>query len=84
MDRRTLLSLMGDALQQARNHRGLTQGQLAGRAGITRQKVIQVEAGAGTVGVAYHAKLAGAMGLEFLLKPARRPTLDELPSMDLT
>jgi len=27
--------------------------------------------------------VAGAMGLEFSLTPARRPTLDELPSMDL-
>ncbi len=84
MDSQTILSRMGAALQQARNHRGLTQGQLASRAGITRQKVLQVEAGEGTVGVAYYAKVAGAMGLEFSLTPAGRPTLDELAGMDLT
>jgi HTH-type transcriptional regulator/antitoxin HipB len=83
MDSPTILTRLGSALQQARQHRGLTQGQVAGRAGITRQKVLQVEAGAGTVGAAYYAKVAGAMGLEFSLTPARRPTLDELPSMDL-
>lgn len=84
MDNQTILCRMGAALQQARNHRGLTQGQLASRAGITRQKVLQVEAGVSTVGVVYYAKVAGAMGLEFSLTPARRPTLDELPSMDLS
>jgi hypothetical protein len=36
------------------------------------------------VGMAYYAKVAGAMGLEFSLTPARRPTLDELAGMDLT
>jgi transcriptional regulator with XRE-family HTH domain len=84
MDSHTLLTRLGGALQQARHHRGLTQGQLALRAGVPRQKVVQVEAGEATVGVAYYAKLAGAMGLEFSLTPARRPTLDELPGMDLT
>ncbi|RQO58048.1 transcriptional regulator [Paucibacter sp. KBW04] len=83
MDSQIILSRMGAALQQARNHRGLTQSQVACRAGITRQKVLQVEAGTCTVGAEYYAKVAGAMGLEFSLTPARRPTLDELPSMDL-
>lgn len=83
MDSQTILSRIGGALHQARVHRGLTQGQLASRAGITRQKVVQVEAGAGTVGVEYYAKVAGAMGMEFSLTPARRPTLDELANMDL-
>ena len=83
MDSQTILIRLGSALQQARAHRGLTQSQLASRAGITRQKVVQVEAGAGTVGVEYYAKVSGAMGLEFSLAPARRPTLDELASMDL-
>lgn len=67
-----------------RAHRGLTQGQLASRAGITRQKVIQVEAGSETVGAAYYAKVAGAMGLELSLTPARKQTLDELRDMNLT
>ena len=84
MDSQTILSHIGSALQQARIHRGLTQGQLASRAGVTRQKVVQVEAGLGTVGAEYYAKVGGAMGLEFSLTPARRPTLDELQSMDLT
>jgi HTH-type transcriptional regulator / antitoxin HipB len=83
MDSDTLLSRLGAALALARQHRGLTQSQLAGRAGITRQKVVQIEAGLGTVGVAYYAKVAGAMGLEFALAPARRPTLDELQDMNL-
>ncbi|WP_396267014.1 helix-turn-helix transcriptional regulator [Ideonella sp.] len=84
MDNQTILCRIGSALQQARAQRGLTQGQLASRAGVTRQKVVQVEAGLGTVGAEYYAKLAGAMGLEFSLTPARKPTLDELQSMDLT
>ncbi|MFZ2987545.1 hypothetical protein [Ideonella sp.] len=46
--------------------------------------MIQVEAGSETVGAAYYAKVAGAMGLELSLTPARKQTLDELRDMNLT
>ena len=48
-------------------------------AGLPRLKVIQVEAGKPTVSVLAFAQTASALGLEFKLETARRPTLEELP-----
>ncbi|PXW97523.1 helix-turn-helix protein [Sphaerotilus hippei] len=78
MDAETLLSTLGTQLRAARQSRGLTQAQLAERAGLTRLKIGQAEAGAGTVSAAAYAKMAAAMDLGFHLLPVRRPTLDEL------
>jgi hypothetical protein len=47
-------------------------------AGVTRLKVIAMEAGRSSVAMESYARLAGALGAELTLSPRTRPTLDEL------
>jgi HTH-type transcriptional regulator / antitoxin HipB len=72
------LQKLGHALKAMRTHRGLTQEALARLAGVTRLKVIAIEAGRGSVSIDSHARLAAALGAELSLLPRTRPTLDEL------
>lgn len=83
MDPTTLLHRLGQQLRAARAARGLTQAQVAERTGMPRLKVVQVEAGKDTVAIGYYARVAGGLGMQFDLQPARAPTLDELRAMDL-
>lgn len=78
MDATTLLARFGSAMRQLRRQRGLTQAALAMRAGVPRLKVIQMERGDSSVSIGSYAQIAGALGAEFTLLPARRPTLDEV------
>lgn len=78
MDSGTLLYRLGKALREMRQRRGLTQAALAGRAGLPRLKVIQAEKGEASVSIGAYARLASALGAEFTVIPARRPTLDEV------
>jgi HTH-type transcriptional regulator / antitoxin HipB len=78
MDADTLLSRLGAQLRAQRLERGLTQAELAQRAGVPRLKVVHVEAGRPTTSAVAYARVAGALGMEFGSMPARRPTLDEL------
>ena len=78
MDATTLLSRFGSAMRRLRLQRGLTQAALAKRAGIPRLKVIQVERGDDSVSIGAYAQIAIALGAEFNLLPAKRPTLDEV------
>jgi HTH-type transcriptional regulator / antitoxin HipB len=80
MDAQLALTRLGENLRTQRKARGLTQAELAVRAGLPRLKVVQVEAGSPTVAALAYAKVAGAMGVELAATPARRPTLDELPA----
>lgn len=81
MDVRTSLSRMGAALRAARRNRGLTQADLAGLAGLPRLKVIQAERGDASVSVGAYAAIAAALGSEFSLSQARRPTLEEVQGL---
>jgi transcriptional regulator with XRE-family HTH domain len=78
MDAVTLLARFGSAMRRLRQQRGLTQAALAARAGIPRLKVIQVEKGDSSVSIGAYAQIASALGAEFTLLPAKRPTLDEV------
>ena len=78
MDEVTLLARFGSAMRRLRQARGLTQAALAARAGVPRLKVIQAERGDGSVSIGAYAQIASALGAEFTLLPARRPTLDEV------
>lgn len=78
MDRETLLTRFGKSLREARHRRGATQADLARLAGITRQKVIQIERGDASVSIGAYADAVAALGMQFDLSPARRPTLDEV------
>jgi transcriptional regulator with XRE-family HTH domain len=81
MSAQIALSRLGGDLRQMRTLRGLTQAEVALRAGLPRLKVIQAEAGKPTVSVAAYASIAGALGGEVSVVPARRPTLDEIDAL---
>jgi transcriptional regulator with XRE-family HTH domain len=72
------LQKLGQAFKAMRNNRGLTQEAMARLAGVTRLKVIAIEAGRSSVSIESHAKLASALGAELALLARTRPTLDEL------
>lgn len=72
------LQKLGQSFKTLRINRGLTQEALARLAGVTRLKVIAIEAGRSSVSIESHARLAGALGAEVSLLTRTRPTLDEL------
>ena len=78
MDATTLLSRLGATMRRLRLQRGMTQAALAMHAGVPRLKVIQVERGDSSVSIGAYAQIACALGAEFTVLPARRPTLDEV------
>lgn len=78
MDQSFHLQKLGQTFKAMRTNRGLTQEALARLAGVTRLKVIAIEAGRSSVSIESHARLAGALGAELTLLPRTRPTLDEL------
>lgn len=80
-DPETLLLRLGQDLRRLRESRGLSQLELAKRAGLPRSKIIQVEKGESTVNVRAYARVAVELGAEFTPIPARRPTYDELPML---
>lgn len=61
---------LGDALRAERRKRGWTQAELARRAGIGRQKIIEVEQGKPGVALAAYAATMEALDLAPTVKPA--------------
>ncbi len=80
-DANTLLMRLGRDMRSLRESRGLSQAELARRAGMPRGKVIQIEQGQPSVSAAAYARLAVELDAEFTPIPARRPTQDELASL---
>ncbi|MHC8384978.1 helix-turn-helix domain-containing protein [Pseudomonas sp. LB3P14] len=78
MDYIFLISRLGNQLREKRVNRGLTQAQLAHLAGMTRQKVIDVEKGTLSVGMIAYARVLAALDCELTVVPAVMPTLEEL------
>ncbi len=72
------LQKLGQRLREMRLHRGLTQVALAAQAGVTRLKVIAMEAGKDSVAIGSYAQVAAVLGCELSLAVLTRPTLDEL------
>lgn len=78
MDHAFITARLGQQVRKRRLNLGLTQAKLASLAGITRQKVIAVERGDLSVGIAAYARVLGALDCEFAVTPAAMPTLDEI------
>ncbi|SET86954.1 helix-turn-helix domain-containing protein [Pseudomonas graminis] len=78
MDATLLLERLGSQIEDMRKSRGLTQVQLAYQAGMTRQKLAEVEKGSPTVAVNFYAKVLAALNAEIKVVSARRPTFEEL------
>ena len=70
-------SELGRRVAEARQGRGWTQGELAGRVGLTQTAVSRIETGARAVGSLELAELAEALGVSVLdlLRAGRRPIL---------
>lgn len=81
MDYQVLTQRLGLQIRDRRVSRGLTQAELAQIAGLTRQKVVAVEKGSGSVGVSAYARALGALDCELSVIPAAMPTLDEVQDL---
>lgn len=74
---RSLLQL-AEHLRSERVRLGLSQAELARRAGIPLRTYQRIEAADPGTRLASLLRVLAALGLEFDTSPARRPTLDEL------
>jgi DNA-binding XRE family transcriptional regulator len=64
-----------------RLNRGYKQVDLAKLAGITRQKLIEIEKGSLSVSMNAYARVIAALGSEIKLVPVTMPTLEELEDL---
>lgn len=80
-DFESTVQAMGAKLKAMRQARGLRLVDVAERAGVPRLKVIHVEAGRPGVAVSSYARVAAALGAQFQLVPAQRPTLEEISAL---
>lgn len=78
MDPSLITQRLGQQITSMRKHRGLTMIQLAAQAGVTRQKLSEIERGRESVGIGLYAKVLAALQGELNVTPARRPTFEEL------
>lgn len=62
---------IGQQIRKARNKQGLTQTELAAKAGVSRPTVARVELGV-AISIATLEKIAYALGLDLSLIPTRR------------
>ncbi|MCD9006766.1 helix-turn-helix domain-containing protein [Luteimonas sp. XNQY3] len=72
---------LGQSLRRIRQQRGLTQAQVATLAGLTREKLVQIEQGRDSVALRAYVAAAEALGAELTIRPAQRPTLDEVRTL---
>lgn len=81
MDTSLITRRLGDQIRAMRLNRGYTQAQLAKVAGVTRQKLIEIEQGSPSVSMNAYARVIAALGSEFKLVPVTLPTLEELEDL---
>lgn len=78
MDYELIATRLGKQIKQRRLNLGMTQARLAELARVTRQKVIAIEKGDLSVGMAAYARVLAALNCELTVIPAVLPTLDEI------
>lgn len=81
MDTSVITQRLGQQLRAQRLNRGYKQADLAKLAGITRQKLIDIEKGSLSVSMNAYARAIAALGSEFKLVPVTLPTLEELEDL---
>ena len=65
-----------------RKERGLTQGQLAQSANVSREMISRLENNDGDIGLRRLLRICGALGLELIVRPGRgRPTAEDLDNL---
>ena len=78
MDTSIITQRLGEQVRAMRLSRGYKQAELAKLAGITRQKMIEIEQGSPSVSMNAYARVIAALGSELKLVPVTLPTLEEL------
>lgn len=81
MDTSVIVQRLGFQLRTMRLNRGYKQADLAKLAGITRQKLIEIEKGSLSVSMNAYARVTTALGSEFKLVPVTMPTLEEVEDL---
>ncbi|BAN48473.1 helix-turn-helix domain-containing protein [Metapseudomonas resinovorans] len=81
MDASILARRLGAQITEMRHNRGLTIIKLASLAGVTRQKLSEIEKGRLTVSMAMYAQVISALDAQITLVPAFKPTLEELEDL---
>ncbi|WP_330215804.1 helix-turn-helix domain-containing protein [Pseudomonas sp. AM8] len=81
MDISVITQRLGSQIRAMRLNRGYKQADLAKLAGVTRQKLIEVEQGSLSVSMNAYARVIAALGSEFKLVPVTMPTLEELEDL---
>ncbi|NCE92389.1 helix-turn-helix domain-containing protein [Pseudomonas sp. L13] len=81
MDISMITQRLGNQIRAMRINRGYKQADLAALAGITRQKLIEIEKGSLSVAMNAYARVIAALGSEVKLVPATMPTLEELEDL---
>lgn len=78
MDASLITQRLAKQIRAKRRDKGYRQSDLAELAGITRQKIIEIEQGSQAVSMGAYASVIGALGSEMKLMQARLPMLEEL------
>ncbi|WP_455826492.1 helix-turn-helix domain-containing protein [Pseudomonas graminis] len=81
MDISLITLRLGSQIRAMRLNRGYKQADLAKLAGVTRQKMIEIEKGSLSVSMNAYARVIAALGSEFKLAPVIMPTLEELEDL---
>ena len=81
METSVITQRLGDQVRAMRLNRGHKQAELAKLAGVTRQKLIEIERGSPSVSMSAYARVIAALGSEIKLVPVTLPTLEELEDL---
>lgn len=81
METSVITQRLGDQVRAMRLNRGYKQAELAKLAGVTRQKLIEIERGSPSVSMNAYARVIAALGSEIKLVPVTLPTLEELEDL---
>ncbi len=81
METSIITQRLGDQVRAMRLNRGYKQAELAKLAGVTRQKLIEIERGCPSVSMNAYARVIAALGSEIKLVPVTLPTLEELEDL---
>lgn len=81
MDTSIITQRLAEQVRSMRLNRGYTQAYMAQLAGVTRQKLIEIEQGSPSVSMNAYARVIAALDSEVKLMPASKPTLEELRDM---
>lgn len=81
METSIITQRLGQQVRSMRLNRGYIQADLAKLAGVTRQKLIEIEKGSLSVSMNAYARVIAALGSEVKLVPVTLPTLEELEDL---